>query len=184
MLEDLRKKRADNQQLISHNHPEDFQKEGTANPSPCSAVASAAAREVIINSVESSQQLIQGKITIDSGAADSVIPYESLKGVFPLLLRQEGVKFSAANGSPLQNYGKMDVAFKAKGREGINCMSFHATDVKKPLASVRKIVEEGSSVHFIPFGSYIQGVNGERVNLQVEGGVYVSDIMTSPDVVP
>ena len=55
-------------------------------------------------------------------------------------------------------------------------MSFHATDVKNPLASVRKIVEKGSSVHFTPSGSYIQGVNGEKVNLQVEGGVYVMDV--------
>ena len=105
-----------------------------------------------------------------------MIPYESLKGVFPLLPRQEGVKFCAANGSPLQNFGKMNVAFKAKGREGVNCISFHATDVKKPLASVSKIVERGSSVHFTPSGSYIQGVNGERVNLQVEGSAYVMDV--------
>ena len=49
-------------------------------------------------------------------------------------------------------------------------------DSKKPLASVRAIVDRGSSVHFTPEGSYIQGVNGERVNLQVENGVYVMDV--------
>ena len=70
----------------------------------------------------------------------------------------------------------MNVAFRAKGREGVNCMSFHATDSKKPLASVRAIVEKGSSVHFSPEGCYILGVNGERVNLQVENGVYVMDV--------
>ena len=70
----------------------------------------------------------------------------------------------------------MDIAFKAQGRAGINCMSFHATDSKKSLASVRAIVERGSSVHFTPGGSYILGVNGERVNLQVENGVYVMDV--------
>ena len=37
-------------------------------------------------------------------------------------------------------------------------------------------MDKGSSVHFTPEGSYIEGVNGERVNLQVENGVYVMDV--------
>ena len=55
-------------------------------------------------------------------------------------------------------------------------MAFHVADVKKPLASVSKIVEKGSSVHFTQEGSYTQGANGERINLQLEGGVYVMDV--------
>ena len=55
-------------------------------------------------------------------------------------------------------------------------MMFHVTDVKKPLASVSKIVEKGSSVHFTPEGSFIEGPNGEKIELQLEGGVYVMDV--------
>ena len=55
-------------------------------------------------------------------------------------------------------------------------MAFHVADSKKTLASVSKIVEKGSSVHFTPSGSYIEGANGERVPLQLEGGVYVTDV--------
>ena len=55
-------------------------------------------------------------------------------------------------------------------------MTFHVTDVKKPLASVSKMAEKGSSVHFTPNGSYIQGPKGERIELVQEGGVYVMDV--------
>ena len=54
-------------------------------------------------------------------------------------------------------------------------MQFHVTDSKKTLASVGKIVEQGNSVHFIPKGSNIEGPKGERVELALEGGVYVID---------
>ena len=54
-------------------------------------------------------------------------------------------------------------------------MQFHVTDSKKTLASVGKIVEQGNAVHFAPAGSYIEGPKGERVELALEGGVYVID---------
>ena len=107
----------------------------------------------------SESETLEGKITIDSGAADSVMPMDTLKGVYPLLPKKEGVRFCAANGQTIQNYGRRQIAFRAKGRKGVNCMTFHVTDVKKPLASVSKIVEKGSSVHFTPEGSVIEGPN-------------------------
>ena len=55
-------------------------------------------------------------------------------------------------------------------------MTFHVTDVKKPLASVSKLVEKGSSVNFTPEGSYIMGPKGEKIDLKLEGGVYVMDV--------
>ena len=54
-------------------------------------------------------------------------------------------------------------------------MQFHVTDSKKTLASVSKIVEQGNAVHFAPSGSFIEGPRGERVELALEGGVYVID---------
>ena len=118
----------------------------------------------------------QGKITIDSGACDCVMPRYDLGNLFPLLPKKEGVRFRAANGSVIESYGRRNVAFKTDGRRGVNCVTFHVTDVKKPLASVSKIVEKGSSVHFTPEGSYIQGPSGERIDLSLEGGVYVMDV--------
>ena len=119
---------------------------------------------------------VNGKITIDSGAADSVMPKHEAGQLFSFLPRKEGVKFVAANGQIIENYGRRNIAFKTEGHEGVNCMTFHVTDVKKTLASVSKMVEKGNEVHFTPKGSYIQGWNGERIPLKVENGVYVMDI--------
>ena len=104
------------------------------------------------------------------------MPKEVLNEYFPLLPAKEGIKFCAANGTVIQNYGRRNVMFNTTGRKGVNCMQFHVTDVKKPLASVSRIVEKGSSVHFTPTESYIQSPAGEKIILKLEKGVYVMDV--------
>ena len=123
---------------------------------------------------------IRGQIVIDSGAVDSVLPRYELDQAFELLPKKENMRFVAANGSPINNYGRRRVVFRAAGRKGINCMSFHVTDSKKALASVAKMVEQGNSVHFTPKGSYIEGPNGEQIPLKVERGLYVMDVNYLP----
>ena len=126
-----------------------------------------------IMAVEKGCEEIDGKIIIDSGAADSVMPEDMLNEVFPLMPKKEGLRFVAANGAVINNYGRRNVAFKSRGQALVNCVQFHVTDSKKTLASVGKIVEQGNSVHFTPTGSYIEGPKGERVELVLDGGVYV-----------
>ena len=58
-----------------------------------------------------------GRIAIDSGAADSVMPRHEAGMLFPLLPKKEGVRFCAANGQTIQNYGRRNVAFKTEGSE-------------------------------------------------------------------
>ena len=132
-------------------------------------------RRCSVLAVEKGCEEVEGKIIIDSGAADSVIPKEILENAFPLMPQKEGLRFLAANGTIINNYGRRNVAFRARGHEAVNCMQFHVTDSKKTPASVGKIVEQGNSVHFTPNGSYIEGPKGERVELVLEGGVYVID---------
>ena len=123
---------------------------------------------------------IRGQIVIDSGAVDSVLPRYELGQAFELLPKQENMRFVAANGSPINNYGRRRVVFRADGGEGVNCMAFHVTDSKKALASVAKMVEQGNSVHFAPSGSYIEGPKGERIPLKVERGLYVMEVNYLP----
>ena len=104
------------------------------------------------------------------------MPRDILEGTFPLLPKREGVRFRAAYGQIIENYGWRNVVFETKGREGKMAMTFRVTNVNNPLASVSKMVEKGSSVHFTPAGSYIQGPEGEKVNLTLENGVYVMDV--------
>ena len=51
-----------------------------------------------------------GRIVIDSGAADNVMPCEGLTEV-PLQPREQGINFTNANGKPMANHGRKDVQF-------------------------------------------------------------------------
>ena len=56
-------------------------------------------------------------------------------------------------------------------------MRLTCADVKKPLASVMKIVKKGNQVVFDEEGSYIRNKKtGTRTEMREEHGVYVFDI--------
>ena len=44
-----------------------------------------------------------------------------------------GVKYVAANGAKMENYGEKKIRFKKEGLGGINDMLFQVTDAGKPL---------------------------------------------------
>ena len=100
-----------------------------------------------------------GKITIDSGAAENVLPRDYLPEVplKPSLGSQRGACFIAANGSKMENLGQKRIDFMAKGGTKSNIL-FQVTDAKKPLASVSKIVAKGNRVVFAPDRSYIENI--------------------------
>ena len=52
----------------------------------------------------------RGRIVIDSGAADNVMPCNGLSEV-PIQPREPGVNFTSANGKPMANHGRKDVQF-------------------------------------------------------------------------
>ena len=52
----------------------------------------------------------RGRIVIDSGAADNVMPADELSEV-PLQPKEQGVNFTSANGNPMANHGRKDVQF-------------------------------------------------------------------------
>ena len=49
---------------------------------------------------------IRGQIVVDSGAADSVLPRYELDQAFLLLTKRENMRFVAANGQSINNYGR------------------------------------------------------------------------------
>ena len=59
------------------------------------------------------QEEVIGEIVVDSGAAESVMPKHLLPGV-KTLAKKEGVKFAAANGGELGNYGRKLVQFRPR----------------------------------------------------------------------
>ena len=52
----------------------------------------------------------RGKIVVDSGAADNVMPMAALSAV-ELQPKEEGANFSSANGNKMENSGRKDVKF-------------------------------------------------------------------------
>ena len=128
---------------------------------------------------EEETKRVHTKITVDSGAAEHVIP----TGMVPQHLVQEGeskrkgVHYIAANGSRIPNRGQRRVRLETKDSTNPQ-MTFQITDVKKPLASVAKICGYNNRVIFDDEGSYIENkITGERINIAKENNTYVIDCM-------
>ena len=126
----------------------------------------------------------KGKITIDSGAAESVLPKDMLPG--EALLegsgKKAGVKYMAACGTSMANHGEKTVRFRSPSTSGsgtIASIKFQVTDVNKPLASVSRILDQGNTVVFsrTSGGSYIMNdASGARIPVEEERGVFVMPV--------
>jgi hypothetical protein len=119
-----------------------------------------------------------GKVTIDSGAEESVWPIGLLKAE-RLAPTKNPRNFVAANGSPLKHYGEKVVNFKPDGQLGMASMRFQVSDVTKPLASVARIVEKGNVVQFGAgqADSFIKNVaTGRKIPLHRENGSFVLNV--------
>lgn len=127
----------------------------------------------------------RGRITIDSGAAESVLPAGLLPGE---VLREgnakkAGVTYMAACGTAMQNHGEKRVRFKTVDADGtlssMAAIQFQVTDVNKPLASVSRILDQGNSVLFTRDGigsCIINGATGARIPIREENRVFVLDV--------
>lgn len=120
----------------------------------------------------------RGRITIDSGAAESVMPASEVPEV-PIKESEgsrRGVNYVAANGSKMPNLGEKNIRFSTKDgtRSGI---VFQITHTRKPLASVSKIVKKGNSVTFSPEGSHILNLRtGRKIDIEEANGTYYIDV--------
>ena len=125
------------------------------------------------------QEKKQGEfITVDSGAAESVWP-ENYRQEIPLLQADQAKassRYVAANGEVMTNKGRKLVHFRTGGEKSIKAMEFQVTQVKKPLASVRRIVERGNKVVFSKEGSYIEAPDGRRTQLVEHNGTFALEI--------
>ena len=86
------------------------------------------------------KQRTSGKITVDSGAAESVWPEGLMPEIQtkPSVGSRTGVTYIAASGNRMPNLGEKKVHFKTK--DGLNSSNtFQVTKAKMPLAAVSKI---------------------------------------------
>jgi len=120
-----------------------------------------------------------GRITVDSGAAESVMPTKMLQRV-PIKRSPEdkmNARYTAADGGHMYNEGQRQIHFKANGDNSINSAEFQCTSVKKPLASVSRIVDKGNRVVFEPGGSFIQNIaTGKKIELIRDRGTFAMEV--------
>ena len=124
-----------------------------------------------VNSVGGDQYM---EITIDSGAAENVMP-ERMAPKVPVQYSEEqaaGVVYTAANGEIMPNRGKKLVPFTTT--EGQHKMAnMQVTDVNRVLMSVAKVCDAGHSVLFTRAGGVITNLqSGEETKFRRENNVY------------
>ena len=137
-----------------------------------------------INMVRHSGKLVKagmGNITVDSGAAESVMPRGMLENeeLIEGAAKISGVRYVAANGARMENFGEKRVKFKCTESNVMNKITFQVTEVGKPLASVSRILDKGNTVVFSrnKGGSYILNEkSGSKIELKEEKGTFVMNV--------
>ena len=124
-------------------------------------------------------------ITVDSGAADSVASPLSFPG-YNVVEHPSPQLYQSATGEPIVNLGEQTIAMVTD--EGtLGGMTFQASKkVKKPLASVKKIVTANHAVVFASDemgGSFILNLDtGEMNQLRKADGNYMLDVWVPPAI--
>ena len=125
-------------------------------------------------------------IAIDSGAAETVIPYKLIKGhpVYETQASRSGLNYASATGDPIPNLGEQHVPMCT--REGtLRSMVFQAAPVTQALGSVKRICQSGHRVVFDTGGSYIENRQTGEINmLREEDGNYILDAWVLPNSNP
>ena len=125
-------------------------------------------------------------ITVDSGAAESVIP-ENRCTQYPTRDTERslsGMQYQGADGSKIPNMGEKAVS--GVTQDGVHTrMNFQVCPVTKALGSVSKMTKQGHRVVFdseeYGEGSYIENkMTGSRKYLREHNGIYILDVWVKP----
>ena len=122
----------------------------------------------------------RGEIVVDSGAAESVCPWD-WAGEFPMKTVQPGRErqFRNASGGRMAHYGERRVTGTVGDQGAPISMVFQVSDAKNALASVARITEKGNVVQFGPGDkdNFIRNpVTGERIELRRKGNKFILDM--------
>ena len=116
------------------------------------------------------------RVTVDSGAARSVWPRRK-KGVLRRKLDKKP-KLAGANGTKIEVYGEAVLEFEENGKQ---CgMRFLDSDVKKPLAAVSAMNDEGNTVVFSKkWESYVENdATGKKIMIERVGDTFEITLQT------
>ena len=131
----------------------------------------------------SSMIRIRRGFTIDSGAADHVMPLGWLTwiGVMASAGSLRGLHYVAASGTRIPNKGQQTVKFLTQSGTWAQWI-FQVAAVNKPLVSVSKLIDDGWRVVFDEEASYLKHKKtGNMINIRRERGVFVVDAFVDQD---
>jgi hypothetical protein len=122
-------------------------------------------------------------VAVDSGAAETVIPYNEVKE-YPVTATEasrSGLNYASATGDPIPNLGEQRLPLCTQ--EGtLRSMTFQAAPVSRALGSVMRMCRAGHKCVFDDEGSYIENKNTGEVNwLREEDGNYMLDVWVAPN---
>jgi hypothetical protein len=129
-------------------------------------------------------------ITVDSGAADNVLPRRILrKG---MKMRQSeasrlGVHYVAANGARIPNEGEVDFGFEDKDGKAHSWV-FQIAEVNKVLASVSALVDSNHRVTFdkddktgVDLSFITNKITGQSIRMRRDRNVWTIDAFVNED---
>ena len=114
-----------------------------------------------------------GEMTVDPAAEESCWP-KGYGDAYETKPSSKNIVQKTANGDTMKHYGEKDITFLDKG--DICAAKFQVTDVRKPLMSVRRMVEKGNIVQFGPevANNFIINVKtGKRIQMERKGNSFI-----------
>lgn len=126
---------------------------------------------------------VQRGFTVDSGAADHVIPkgWVAFVRILESLGSRMGVTYIAANGSKIHNEGEQKIPFMTREGSWMEFV-FQVAKVNKPLLSVSKLIDSDMRVVFDKEGSYVYNKRTDDiVRIKRERGVFVLEAFVDKD---
>ena len=129
-------------------------------------------------------------ITVDSGAADNVMPRKVIRKnmkVRPSQASRSGVHYVAANDHRIANEGEVDFTFETKDGQAHN-WTFQVAEVNKVLASVSALVDANHRVTFekdektgIDMSFIVNKATGRTIKMRRERNVWTIDAFVNDD---
>ena len=129
-------------------------------------------------------------ITVDSGAADNVMPRKILRKwmrVRPSKASKAGVHYVAANDARIPNEGEVDFAFQTKDGQQHSWL-FQVAGVNKVLASVSSLVDSGHVVTFekdestgLDISFITHKSSGRSIKMRRERNIWTIDAFVNDD---
>ena len=130
-------------------------------------------------------------MTVDSGAADNVIPRRMVKGKFNRIRSSKGsragVHYVSASSARIPNEGECDFHFQTKDGQKEN-YTFQIAEVNKALCAVSYLVDRNNQVIFdqddltgLDISRIINKKTGKIINMTRERNVWTIDAFIEED---